>query len=64
MSMKVAQFSLISTAVLLGLWSTRIDLSDLYYMATTRSVFVQVKKKVWSFSYYSSAVVDWVQSSE
>ena len=35
---KVVTFSVLSTAVLMGLWSTRIDLSDLYLMMTERSV--------------------------
>ena len=35
---KVVKFSVLSTAVLMGLWSTRIDLSDLYLMMTERSV--------------------------
>ena len=34
----VVKFSVLSTAVLMGLWSTRIDLSDLYLMMTERSV--------------------------
>ena len=34
----VVKFSVLSTAVLMGLWSSRIDLSDLYLMMTERSV--------------------------
>ena len=40
MSTNAAQLCLIMFAVLLGLWSTRIDLTDLVYMATTRFVRV------------------------
>ena len=45
MSVKAAQFSLLSSAVLLGLWSTRIDLSDLLYMTSNRSVCWTTEKR-------------------
>jgi len=34
MSSSVVKYSVLSSAVLLGLWTTRIDLSDLYFMIT------------------------------
>ena len=34
----VVKFSVLTTAVLIGLLSTRIDLSDLYLITTDRSV--------------------------
>ena len=51
----VVKFSVLSTAVLMGLWSTRIDLSDLYLMMTERSVVrVSVSKLRVSVVFQSS----------
>ena len=49
----VVKFSVLSTAVLMGLWSTRIDLSDLYLMMTERSV-VRVSVSKFSVLFQSS----------
>ena len=51
----VVKFSVLSTAVLMGLWSTRIDLSDLYLITTDRSVVtVSVSKLRVSVVFQSS----------
>ena len=51
----VVKFSVLTTAVLIGLWSTRIDLSDLYLITTDRSVVtVSVSKFRMSVLFQSS----------
>ena len=51
----VVKFSVLTTAVLIGLLSTRIDLSDLYLITTDRSVVtVSVSKLRVSVMFKSS----------